>query len=583
MKSLAGSFNYFTLFAPDVKKRWKFYVIVALAMMALSGLSYAQEATSGFAVLDKIDNAFKPFQTTWYNAIKGYAVDLFWKLALLDFLWTTISWVMEKQELPDLLHGLARKIFTLGFFFALLQFSGEWIPAIIDSLRSIGENVGNVKATPDGILFKGFEVATGMFKLINKLGVSEKLALAIPVAMLAVVIFLAYAFVAATLLITLIESYIAIGAGVILLGFGGSRWTTEFATKYLQFAFGTGMKLMVIYLVVGAGQTIVNGMQIDSNNLVQSMFVMLGTVFVYAYLVIQIPGIVSGMMSGSPALSTSGLASTTVAIGAAAVAGGMAAKSAMGSGANALSSGAAGSAGLMQALGAGMASAQDLGKSGIGAAAHAAGQVAGQGLGMAAAGIGSAIDGAAGGFSDKVASSTGAQIASNIESGRGGSMSGASSGASGSSGAAAGPTPASGGGNANAAASSGSGASGGSASAPSGSSSESGGGSTSSSSSGTASTSSSSAPSAPSTSAPTGGGYSGGADVGASVLPTSSASMGDASTASISGGSQSIPSSGPTSDNAPSITDRIKGLEGYVPQDQANISAIQINMGHGKD
>ena len=65
--------------------------------------------------------------------------------------------------------------------------------------------------------------------------------------------------VAGQLLVTLIESYFVISAAVIFLGFGGSRWTQDFVQKYLGYAIAVGVKLMTIYLLIGASSTLFNG------------------------------------------------------------------------------------------------------------------------------------------------------------------------------------------------------------------------------------------------------------------------------------------------------------------------------------
>src|SRR6202011_6063043 len=64
---------------------------------------------------------------------------------------------------------------------------------------------------------------------------------------------IAFAIIAGQLLITLIESYIVIGAGVFMLGFTGSRWTLVFGEKYVGYAVSVGIKLFMLELIVGLG------------------------------------------------------------------------------------------------------------------------------------------------------------------------------------------------------------------------------------------------------------------------------------------------------------------------------------------
>jgi type IV secretion system protein TrbL len=75
----------------------------------------------------------------------------------------------------------------------------------------------------------------------------------------AVLIFIAYLAIAIQFVVAMVESYLVIGAGVIFLGFGGSRWTAAYVERYIAYAVSVGMKILVLYLLVGAGMTLSQG------------------------------------------------------------------------------------------------------------------------------------------------------------------------------------------------------------------------------------------------------------------------------------------------------------------------------------
>lgn len=560
---------------------------VYLVMLVLFGLSFNSNADApSIHILDRVDATFKPLQDTWYTAIRGYAEKLFWLLVLVDFGWTAVIYALEKNDITEIVTSLVKKIFTIGFFWGLLKLSDTWIPAIINSFRQIGTTVGNVSSvTPDGIVSTGFELAQSAFAIMKDLGTIKAIAVVFPVTLVAILMFLAFLFVAAQLLVTLIESYIAVGAGVILLGFGGSRWTTDFATKYLQYAVGTGLKLMILYLIVGTGQTLFDSLMLDPDKLFETTLAAMGSALVYAYLAIHVPQIASSMMSGSPSMTAGSLAGTAITMGAAiAGAGAATAATAATAGAGAFGA-AAGATGLAKALGAGYSSALDAGKSGVGAAAGAVGEVAKHGFGLAAGGVGSAVNQGKTAFAEKVGASTGGKIASSIEATRGGSMSGAPSGDDG--GTSSAPARASG--EVAAGATNGGSAAGGAsapqtADAPSKPISSGGG--------------PSSAVPAATGSAPAGGGSAPPSRVGASTTGSSSAvpppvssgtsNLGDASSASVSGGPNtpdagSGGSGGGDGGRKDPLHERMQALQGYVPQDMAQGATIQIDLKHTAD
>lgn len=409
---------------PAFRTRLRWTLVAVLLFSAAITLSASAE--DSLLQLNAIDAKFQALQNTWYTVVKGFAVSLFWKLALIDFAWSTVVYVLEKNEAAEILTSLVRKIITLSFFFTLLKLSNTWIPAIIQSFVTIGKAASGVgPLTPDGIVNKGLDLAMGAFTLLKELSTVEAIGVVFPVSFMAILIFLAFLWVAAQLLVNLVESYIAIGLGVILLGFGGSRWTTDFATKYLQFAVGTGVKLMLIYAIIGGGQTLFGGLQVDPDQLLKSCMIVLGVSFIYTYLAINIPQLATAMMSGSPNLTAGGLAGAAATVASAAVGAGVAAAGAGSAAMGGMAKGAAGAGGLSQALGAGLNSAADHGKTGMAAAGHALGEVASHGMGLAAGSAGGGLQNARAAFADRAAQTAGGKIATSIEASRGGSVAGA--------------------------------------------------------------------------------------------------------------------------------------------------------------
>ena len=65
----------------------------------------------------------------------------------------------------------------------------------------------------------------------------------------------------------LVESYVVVGAGFIFLGFGGSRWTAPYVERYIALAVAVGVKIMVLYLLIGGGITISAGWVARANSI----------------------------------------------------------------------------------------------------------------------------------------------------------------------------------------------------------------------------------------------------------------------------------------------------------------------------
>jgi hypothetical protein len=74
----------------------------------------------------------------------------------------------------------------------------------------------------------------------------------------AFVVLLSFVITASMLLLTLIESYLVVGGGVILLGLGASRFTAPAAEGYFGYVIRVGIRLLFFYLVLAIGVQMAN-------------------------------------------------------------------------------------------------------------------------------------------------------------------------------------------------------------------------------------------------------------------------------------------------------------------------------------
>lgn len=270
-------------------------------------------------LLDPINDSFKNTilgsNPGWQTIITATAKSLFWKLVMLDMTWTFIVYVKDRKEIGEIISSYVGKIFTIGFFWLLLMSASTWIPALIGLFSETGQAVATANKAQvdslDGVFTQGLALAGVIMGALDGLDTLQQIAMGIPASIGAFCAALGFAFIAGQLLVTLIESYIGIAAGMIMLGFGGSRWTSEMATNYLKFAMGTGMKLMLCYLIIGLGFNLFsniippNGLN-DSTEFLAYVFRVSALVLIYVYLVFNIPGLASAIMSGSPNMSLGG-------------------------------------------------------------------------------------------------------------------------------------------------------------------------------------------------------------------------------------------------------------------------------------
>lgn len=227
-----------------------------LLICFLCAAQVALGQTTPSAMLDQ----YRAVRVSWLTTAAGYANRLFGLLALIEFAWTAAILVLEKTDIQGWTAALIRKMMFIGAFFALLNFGADWIPRIINSFQIIGQTASGLPSlAPTDVLVRGLNITGTLLGGAASSGWMGNFGAALSLVFAALLAFLAFLGLTVQLVVTLVESYLVVGAGFIFLGFGGSRWTAPYVERYIALAVSTGVKVMVLYLLLGAGLTLTNG------------------------------------------------------------------------------------------------------------------------------------------------------------------------------------------------------------------------------------------------------------------------------------------------------------------------------------
>ena len=181
-------------------------------------------------------------------------------LATIEFAWSAAVMLLEKSDLQSWTSALVRKIMWIGAFYALLLNGRVWIPAIIDSFEQIGQSSsGFAGISPSAVFAQGMNIAgaNGCREYVRVLHESGT-CIAVMIRCSGSSSRVLLRSVLSTLLLV-VESYIVVAAGVIFLGFGGSRWTTPYVERYIGLGVSTGIKIMLLYMLIGVGMSLSGG------------------------------------------------------------------------------------------------------------------------------------------------------------------------------------------------------------------------------------------------------------------------------------------------------------------------------------
>lgn len=251
-------------------------------------------------MITQLDLLFQAVTTSWLQTLLPIAQRLFVSLATIELIWSGVWWALAARAEQFVLVSLLRKVVTLFFFYTLLLLAPTWMPMIVGSFSAAGGAVSGIATLDPGTIFsQGLQISLAMLATTSKFflaGVVPQF-LAIP----PLLVFLSFTAITAKMLMTLVESYIVLSGGVLLLGFGGSRWTVTFTEGYLLYALRVGIKLFVMYLLVGLFSTITLAWyQAAQNQFLLlnpiPLFEILGASLIFAILTWKIPDLAATMI-----------------------------------------------------------------------------------------------------------------------------------------------------------------------------------------------------------------------------------------------------------------------------------------------
>jgi len=251
----------------------------------------------------------------------------------IDITLAGLYWAMGSDG--SVIGKFLKKVLYVGVFALIINNFSSLANIIFDSFGQLGLNATSSTMEAKDLLRPGFIANTGYeaaHPLLNEVG--ELLGpvkfftnfVTIVVLMIAWVITLfAFFFLAIQLFVTIIEFKLTTLAGFILIPFALWNKTSFLAEKVLGNVVSSGIKLMVLAIIVGIGSTIFG--EITSAfvpgevELKDAASVILGSLAILA-LGLFGPGIATGLVSGAPQLGAGAAVGTMAAVGAGALAGG---------------------------------------------------------------------------------------------------------------------------------------------------------------------------------------------------------------------------------------------------------------------
>ena len=295
----------------------------------------------GTGVIDNFLGTFTRYIDSGFGLVQGDVRWLAGVLIAIDITLAGLFWAMAPDE--DVLARLIRKTLYIGLFAFIIGNYNNLAQIIYNSFAGLGIEAGGGTLSaaqllqPGKIAEVGIDagkpILTAISSMMGFMSVFANLVQIIILLAAWMVVVISFFIMAIQLFVSLIEFKLTTLAGFVLLPFGLFGRTAFLAEKVLGNVVSSGIKILVLAVIIGIGSTIFNQFTSGFGNpptISDALTLILASLSLLG-LTIFGPGIANGLIAGGPQLGAGAAVGTGLAVagigaaGIAATAGGLAA------------------------------------------------------------------------------------------------------------------------------------------------------------------------------------------------------------------------------------------------------------------
>lgn len=283
------------------------------------------------SVIDQFVATFSAYIDSGFGLLGPDVAYLTTFLVTIDIVLAGLLWAMGPET--NVIGNFVKKVLYIGVFALIINQFGFLATVIFDSFAQLGLTASGTSLSAEDLMRPGFVAHTGFEAGLPLLEAISELTgpvafftniVVIAVFFLAWLITLfAFFFLAIQLFVTIIEFKLTTLAGFVLVPFALWNKTSFLAERVLGNVIASGIKLMVLAIIVGIGSTLFASVSAGFSGEVgieDAAAVILASLALFA-LGIFGPGIATGLVSGAPQLGAGAAIGTAAGVGAGAMAG----------------------------------------------------------------------------------------------------------------------------------------------------------------------------------------------------------------------------------------------------------------------
>ena len=303
-------------------------------------------------VIDTFLATFIAYIDSGFGLLAGDVAYLSTTLIAIDITLAGLFWALAQNT--DVIAGLLKKVLYVGVFAFIIGNFSVLANIIFDSFAELGVTASGGTMTAGDLLRPGFIASVGfdaakplLEEIGDMLGPISFFHNFIMIAVMLIawaVIMIAFFVLAVQLFITILEFKLTTLAGFVLVPFALWNKTSFLAERVLGNVITSGVKLMVLAVIIGIGSTLFASITDafrtgDDITLAQVMGTVLASI-VFFWMGIFAPGVASGLITGAPQLGAGSAAGAAMGVAAGTYVAGMGGRATIGGASSAVKAGA---------------------------------------------------------------------------------------------------------------------------------------------------------------------------------------------------------------------------------------------------
>jgi type IV secretion system protein TrbL len=278
---------------------------------------------NGTGVIDNFLGTFTQYIDSGFGLVQGDVQWLAGVLIAIDITLAGLFWAMAPDE--DVIARLIRKTLYIGLFAFILGNFNSLAQIVFNSFAGLGLEAGGGTLTQAQLLQPGNLAQIGinagqpiLSAISGMMGFTSFFSNFVQIAVLFVawlIVILSFFVMAIQLFVTLLEFKLTTLAGFVLVPFGLFGRTAFLAEKVLGNVVASGIKVLVLAVIIGIGSTIFGQFTSGFNNpptINDALTLILASLSLFGLSIFG-PGIANGLIAGGPQLGAGAAVGTGLA------------------------------------------------------------------------------------------------------------------------------------------------------------------------------------------------------------------------------------------------------------------------------